>query len=108
MANRGSRLLAYGSLGAKTENPGMYQTTAEIEGMMCGMCEVHVQDAIRKSLNVQSVKASRAKGRAVILSEKPITEEELRPVIDETGYRLLGLRCEVHTKKKAFSFFHRS
>ena len=28
----------------------MYKTTLKIEGMMCGMCEAHVADVIRKTL----------------------------------------------------------
>ena len=32
----------------------MYKVTAGIEGMMCGMCESHIQDAIRKAFNVKS------------------------------------------------------
>ena len=26
----------------------MYQTTLKIDGMMCGMCESHINDTIRK------------------------------------------------------------
>jgi len=28
----------------------MYKTTVKIDGMMCGMCEVHINDSIRKKL----------------------------------------------------------
>ena len=27
----------------------MYQTTLKIDGMMCGMCESHINDTIRKA-----------------------------------------------------------
>ena len=35
----------------------MFKTTVGIEGMMCGMCEAHVNDAIRKAFDVKKVKA---------------------------------------------------
>ena len=28
----------------------MYKTTLKIDGMMCGMCEAHVCDAVRKAV----------------------------------------------------------
>ena len=37
----------------------MIKTTIKIEGMMCGMCEAHVCDAIRKAVPyAKKVKAS--------------------------------------------------
>ncbi|WP_283171659.1 heavy-metal-associated domain-containing protein [Curtanaerobium respiraculi] len=70
----------------------MYRTTANIDGMMCGMCENHIQDAIRCDFNV---KASRGKKTAVIVSEEPITEEALHVTIDSTGYGLLSVSSEL-------------
>lgn len=75
--------------------PTMYRTTANIDGMMCGMCENHIQDAIRRDFNVKSVKASRGKKTAVIVSEEPITEEALHVTIDSTGYGLLSVSSEL-------------
>lgn len=31
----------------------MIKTTVGIDGMMCGMCESHVNDAIRKSFDIK-------------------------------------------------------
>ena len=36
----------------------MFETTVKIDGMMCGMCEAHVNDAIRSKLNVKKVTSS--------------------------------------------------
>lgn len=77
----------------------MYQITANIEGMMCGMCESHIADAIRKGFDVKSVKASRSKKNAVIIAENDITEEELHKVIDPTGYDLISVKSEPYGKK---------
>ena len=53
----------------------MIETTVKVDGMMCGMCEAHVSDAIRGALPVKKVTASHTKGQAVILSEAPLDEE---------------------------------
>ena len=40
----------------------MYQTTLKIDGMMCGMCESHINDTIRKAAAVKKVSSSHTKG----------------------------------------------
>ena len=32
----------------KMEDNNMIKTTVKVDGMMCGMCESHVNDAVRK------------------------------------------------------------
>ena len=84
----------------------MIQTTAKIDGMMCLMCEAHIQDAIRKAFAVKSVKASHTKGEAVIVSEEAISEAALHAAIDPTGYTLGAVVSEPY-QKKGFSFFRK-
>ena len=55
----------------------MNKITVKIDGMMCGMCESHVNDAIRRAFPVKKVTSSHAKGETVILTEKPIDEAAL-------------------------------
>lgn len=43
--------------------------------MMCGMCESHVNDAVRKAFPVKKVTSSHGKGETVILTETDISEE---------------------------------
>ena len=62
----------------------MYQITLGIDGMMCGMCESHINDAIRRAVNVKKVTSSHSKGETVVLSEEPLDEEKLRAAIKET------------------------
>ena len=69
----------------------MTQTTIKIDGMMCGMCESHVNDAIRRAFNVKKVTSSHTKGQTVILAEQAPDEEKLRAVIGETGYTILSV-----------------
>ena len=50
----------------------MVQVTLEIDGMMCGMCEAHVGDAIRKQLpEARKVSASAGKGEARTSFQSP-------------------------------------
>ena len=34
----------------------MIKTTLKIDGMMCGMCEAHMNDLIRKNFKVKKIK----------------------------------------------------
>lgn len=82
----------------------MIKTTVGIDGMMCGMCESHVNDAIRKSFDIKKVSSSHSKKKTEIISEEAIDEDKLRAVIDETGYTVLSVDSEPY-KKKGFGFF---
>ena len=43
----------------------MYQTTVGVDGMMCGMCEAHVNDAVRKAFPVKKVTSSHGRGISI-------------------------------------------
>lgn len=66
----------------------MVTTTLKVDGMMCGMCESHINDAIRRHFSVRKVKSSKRRGETVIVSEEPLNPEALKQVINETGYEL--------------------
>ena len=72
----------------------MIKTTVQVSGMVCGMCETHINDAVRAAVRVRKVQSSRKKGETVILSETPIDQEKLRQVINGTGYISLSIREE--------------
>ena len=40
----------------------MLKITLGVDGMMCGMCESHVNDAVRKAFPVKKVTSSHGKG----------------------------------------------
>ena len=82
----------------------MIETTVKVDGMMCGMCEAHVSDAIRGALPVKKVTASHTKGQAVIISEAPLDEETLRAAIGKTGYEVQGISARPYEKKGLFGF----
>lgn len=80
----------------------MVRTTLRIDGMMCGMCESHINDAVRNRFRVRKVTSSHKKGECVIISEEPLDEETLRSAIGATGYRVLGVTSEPYVKKGLF------
>ena len=82
----------------------MYEIDLKIGGMMCGMCESHINDAVRKALPVKKVTSSHSKGQTVILSEEAISEDACRAVIEDTGYDVLGYQCRPYEKKGLFHF----
>ena len=84
----------------------MLKITLKIDGMMCGMCESHINDTLRKNFAVKRVTSSHSKGKTEIITENPIPEEALRKAIGETGYTLVSMQTEVYGKK-GFSFFHK-
>ncbi|MDB7986603.1 heavy metal-associated domain-containing protein [Faecalicoccus pleomorphus] len=69
----------------------MVKTIIKIEGMMCGMCESHINAAIRKHFDVKKVKSSHKKGQTVVVSYEKIDLKALKKVIDETGYILISV-----------------
>ena len=83
----------------------MIQTTIGVGGMMCEMCEAHINDAIRKSFEVKSAKSSRRKNQCVVVSEEPLDEAAVREAIAATGYDFLSMTSELYTKKGLFGLF---
>ena len=69
----------------------MIETIVKVDGMMCGMCEGHINDAIRSHFQVKKVSSSHSKGQTVIRSQEALDQEQLRQVIDATGYKVLDV-----------------
>ena len=82
----------------------MIKTTMKIDGMSCGMCEAHINDAVRGVFKVKKVESSHSKGTTQIISEAPLDDEELKAVIEQTGYTVLQIDSEPYEKKR-FSLF---
>ena len=80
----------------------MFETTIKISGMMCGMCEAHVNDAVRRAVPVKKVSSSHAKGETVILTEQQPDEQALRAAISETGYDVLSVSTKPYEKRGLF------
>lgn len=82
----------------------MIRTTIPIDGMVCGMCEAHIRPAIRSHFPVKSVRASHTRKTAEVLSEQPLDEQQVRAVIDATGYRFSDMTSEEAERQKGRFF----
>ena len=80
----------------------MVQTTLKVNGMMCGMCEAHVNDAVRKACPVKKVSSSRSENQTVILSETELDTEVLMNAIRGTGYEVGAIQKEPYKKRGLF------
>ena len=81
----------------------MNKITMKIDGMMCGMCEAHVCDAIRKAVpEAKKVAASKGKKEATFLTEGAVDAGALKAAIDATGYTCLGVESAPYEKKGLF------
>lgn len=83
----------------------MVKITVGIEGMACGMCETHINEAVRSAFRVKKVTSSHVKKQTVILAEQAIPEEELKSVVLKTGYEVLSVSSEPYEKKGLLSVF---
>ena len=82
----------------------MIKTTVTVEGMVCSMCEAHINDAVRAALPVKKVTSSRAKKETVILSDARIDHEAVKRAIAGAGYTPLSITEETAEKKGFFHF----
>lgn len=71
--------------------------------MACGMCEAHINEAVRSAFPVKKVTSSHTKKETIILAEKEIPEQELRKVVAEAGYDVMSVNRERYEKKGLFS-----
>ena len=78
----------------------MIRTTMKVEGMMCGKCEAHICDVIRRTVpSAKKVKASRMHGEASFLSQEEPDAEALKAAINATGYTCSDVRSAPYEKK---------
>ena len=80
----------------------MFKTVINIEGMMCGMCEAHVSDALRGVVSAEKVTSSHKKGITELITEKEPDEKAIREAIEKDGYKVLGITTEPYVKKGLF------
>ena len=84
----------------------MIKTTLRIDGMMCGMCDNHINDTIRQGFKIRKVTSSHTRGVTEIISESPLDETDLKEAVGKTGYKVLEVKTEPYEKKR-FSLFGR-
>ena len=80
----------------------MWKYTVQVSGMICGMCESHVNDAVRRAFMVKKVASSRSKGETTVVTEQELDEDALRDAIAATGYEVGEMRREPYVKRGLF------
>ena len=81
----------------------MVKITVGIDSMACGMCEAHINEAVRNAFPVKKVTSSHTKKETVILADREIPEPALRKVIVEAGYDVMSVNWAPYEKKGLFA-----
>ena len=71
-----------------------------IDGMMCGMCEAHINDVIRKSIpEAKKVNSSYKKNESSFIVEGSVDIDKLKEDIRNIGYEIKDYTVEGYKKK---------
>lgn len=82
----------------------MFKTDLKIDGMMCSMCEAHINDTLRSVIPLKKIKSSHKKGETIIISEAIPDENDVKKALDGIGYKMLSIKTEPYEKKGLFGF----
>lgn len=85
----------------------MIETTIGVGGMMCDMCEAHINDQIRRSFDVVSAKSNRRKNQCVVVSEQELDPKAVEEAIRAVGYDYLSISSKPYEKRRGFFGFGR-
>ena len=66
----------------------------EIPDMKCGMCELHIEDLVRKTVTVKKAVANRYKKLLTIYSNESLDTGYIKEEIEKTGYKVLNIEIE--------------
>ena len=69
----------------------MVKIYLNVNGMMCGMCEAHVNDIVRKTTKIKKVKSSHKKKETIIIME---SRKDLGLIIN--AIKSLGYDCSLN------------
>ena len=70
------------------EQKTMVKVTVNVEGMMCGHCEAHVNEAIKKAFGAEDVVSSHESNTTVFTAPERVDEDKIRATIKEAGYEV--------------------
>lgn len=85
----------------------MIKTTLKIDGMMCGMCEAHMNELIRNNFKVKKVSSSAKDGETVVISEDALDIPWAKIRSKRSDMSLSPTRVS-HMRKRAFSILEES
>lgn len=80
----------------------MYEIVVKVDGMMCSMCEAHINDAVRAAVSVKKVTSSRKKGETTIQTETEPDVQTIKSAISATGYTVGDVSVKQIEKRGLF------
>ena len=80
----------------------MQRITLSVEGMMCPMCESHVNGAVRNAYPRAKVSSSHKAAQTVVIGEG-LDPTRVKELIEKDGYRVLEINDEPYKKTGFFS-----
>ncbi len=83
----------------------MLKIVMKIDGMACGMCEAHVNDALRRVDGVKKTSSSYSKGQSEVIAEDTVDTDRLRAEVEQTGYKVLSISAVPYDKHTNHSRF---
>ena len=84
----------------------MKKYVLSVSGMSCAMCENHINDAIRRTCEIKSVKSDRRKNETVILAER-IEPDRVVAELHKLGYEANLISETAYEKQSLFNLFRR-
>ena len=78
----------------KKEQKTMVKVTVNVEGMMCGHCEAHVNEAIKKAFGAEDVVSSHESNTTVFTAPEKVDEDKVCQTIKDAGYEVTGITQE--------------
>ena len=72
----------------------MYKTTVTVEGMMCHMCEKHVNEALSKAFAAENPVSDHTANKTEFISAEKPDEAKVKEVIESAGYTVKAVHTE--------------
>jgi copper ion binding protein len=63
-----------------------------VEGMTCGHCAMHVENALKGISGVQSAKVDLKAKSAVIELAHDVADADIKAAVDDAGYEVVGIK----------------
>lgn len=81
----------------------MIEIIITVDGMMCSMCEAHVNDAVRNVAGVKKVTSSHRSGEVHAVCEESVDRDALISSVEKLGYRVVGSIEKTYEKRGFFA-----
>lgn len=76
------------------ESDNMKTYVFKVNGMMCNMCEKHVNNAVRACADVENVVSSHESGTTTVTCKNPVDIDKIKSAILEEGYEVTDVTEE--------------